>query len=142
MVKVGATFASEHTTRVELEGRLVGLDGNRDWLLNKSGHEGIVGVLLDVSVGSDLQLGVVARLVVGHAFAVLASCAGGVRVVRFGTKTTVALDPLKGIVHKTTIASVISKEALVARNKFLLGEGLEVIVSDLVDTLKGTSRRE
>jgi hypothetical protein len=141
VVKIGTASASKNTTRVELESGLVSLDGNRDGLLNKGRHKSFIRVLLHIGVRGDLQLGVVARGVV-LAVTILASGTGGVRVVRLGAKTAVVLDPLEGIVHKTTIASVITKEALVARHKLLLGEGLEVIVSDLVDTLKSTSGRE
>ena len=141
MIKAGSALAGEDTARVKLEGGLVGLDGHRHGLLLKGRHKGRVGVLLDIGVRGNLQLGVVARSV-GLAVLVLLGDTRHVRVVSLGTETTIGLDPLEGIVHEATVASVVTKEGRVARHKLLLREGLEVVVGDLVDTLKGTSGRE
>jgi len=106
VVQVGAASTSEDTGLVELEGSLVSLDGDGDWLLVQGRHQCRVRRSLDIGVrqrsnASDLWLG-------GIAGTGGLGCTRGVWVVSLSGKTTVLLDPGEGIVHQTTVATVIT----------------------------------
>mmetsp|Transcript_4827 Transcript_4827/g.7340 ORF Transcript_4827/g.7340 Transcript_4827/m.7340 type:complete len:264 (+) Transcript_4827:168-959(+) len=141
VVEVRSTGASEDTRLVKLEGRLVGLNSNRHRLLNKSRHKSGVTVGLNISVGLDSELRVVARGM-GLAVAILSSGARSIGVVTLRAKTSVLLNPVESVVHQTTIASMVAEDAGVARHKLLLRERLEGAILDLVSALKSTSGRE
>ena len=133
-----AGSASEDTGGVHLEGGLVGLDGDGDWLLGEGGLELVWGVLGDVSVGADgdLTLGKKVGLA-GSSGAIT----GGVWVDGF-LDHGVALGVLEGLVHKTTVATKVLQDAVVALNELLLREGKEFSRGDEVSTLEGTGGGE
>ena len=116
MVKVGSASLSDDTGVVHLEGKLVGLDGYRDW--SKSDGSGELGwaVWSDISECLDeaLSLG-------GNVFA--SSVHGSVWIVRLELKW-VLLNVLEGVVHETTVASFVAERAG-AVNELLLRVGLE-----------------
>ena len=71
----------------------------------------------------------------------LAACCAGtsntlIRVVGFGTDTTVTLDVGKGIVHETTVATLVAFG--VAGDKHLFGKGHEFAGGDGVSTFGRT----
>jgi len=125
---LAAKLGLQDTRLVQLEDRAVSLDGNRDGLLVDGGEEGGLVVLGDVSVAGDGGSGLAA----GRALAGGAT-AGGVRVVLLGADT-VLLDPLEGVVHETTVATLVAGGAA-AGDEVLLGEGDELAVLDEVVTL-------
>ncbi len=142
VVQVSTASTSEDTRLVELEGRLVGFDGNRDWLLVQGRHHGGIRVLGDISVGdwsnaSDLgNLGVAST-----------SSLGGARdiwVSSFSADTAILLDPLESIIHQTTIAAHVSAAVLevVTVNKVLFREGLQGLVGIEISTFQSTSGGE
>jgi len=142
VVQVSTASTSEDTRLVELEGSLVSLDGDRDWLLVQGRHQSRIRVLGDVSVGdwsntSDLgNLGVASTSGLGGA--------RGVWISSLSSKTTVLLDPGEGIVHQSTIAAVIATTVGqgVTVNQVLLREGLEGTKLVLVGTFQSTSGGE
>jgi len=142
VIQVGSAITSEDTRLVELEGGLVSLDGDRDWLLVQGRHQSRVRSGGNISVGDwgnagNLWLGGVAST----------SGPGGARdvwVVGLSGKTAVLLGPGEGIVHQATVAAVISATVgqVVAINQVLLREGLERTSLELVSTFQSTSGRE
>jgi len=144
VIQVGSASTSEDTRLVELEGGLVGLDGDRDWLLVQGRHQSRVRGSGNISVGkrsnaSDLWLGGVTG----------SASLGGARdvwIVSLSGKTTVLLDPGEGVVHPATVAAVVSTNwgalQVVAINQVLLREGLESTSLELVSTFQSTSGRE
>jgi len=112
---------------VELESRLVGLDGNGYWLSVEGSLE-LTGLFANIVVvgDGDLTLGLVifARTSPGVVF-----------VVRFEHEW-VRLKIGEGVVHETTVATMIVH--FVAVNKLLLGEGEELTLSNEVSTLNTT----
>ena len=63
----------------------------------------------------------------------------GVRVILFGTESTVLFDPSEGIVHESARAPVVYG---IARNEILLGKRDEIAIGNLIGTLERTSRGE
>jgi len=131
VVEVSSALSRVHdTTSVHLEDRLVGLDGDGDWLLSNSSLELFNGLRLNVSVGRDLSNN-------GHSLGLASgnsALARGVWVLRLGFNT-VLFEVLEGLVLPTTLAA---EAGLVARDKLLLREGLELAVGDLVNTFSSS----
>jgi hypothetical protein len=121
-----ACWAVEHTAGVELEAVLVGLNGDRYWLVGNSGDEG--GVRVDWHIGEAGDG--------GGSGASLLACAisAGVGVCRLSADTLVVNDVLEGIVHQTAVATLVALSAG-AVNELLLGERHEGAGLDEVDTL-------
>merc|ERR1712178_574219 len=101
MVELGAASAREDTALVELEARLVGLDGDRDRLLLDGSLKLRLGVGLDIGVARDLDSSW--RGLGGRASASLAS-------VGVGRLENIALglDVLEAVVHEATVAALVS----------------------------------
>jgi len=108
VVKFSIAFA-EDTRVVELE--VVGIDGNRDGLFGDGGSQLVGASLLDVSVSGDFEVS-------GLDFAFLVS--GNIGVFVF-SGDTVFHDEFEGIVHKSSIASLVI-EACGAVNKLRFRE--------------------
>ena len=133
-----AGSASKDTGGVHLEGGLVGLDGDGDWLLGEGGLELVWGVLGDVSVGADSDLALGKKVgLAGSSGAIT----GGVWVDGF-LDHGVALGVLEGLVHKTTVATKVLQDAVVALNELLLRKGKEFSRGNEVSTLEGTGGGE
>lgn len=100
-------------------------------------HAGLESVLRsrgDISVSSE------GRTNVGGVVSAL-SLDGLIGVAGLSVNSTVLDDVLEGIVHQTTIASIVSI-AGGAVHQVLLGEGDKVSSGNLVDTLSGSSGGE
>ena len=134
VVQVGAARGGEHTRLVELEGGLVGLDGDRHGLLRDGGHQCSVRVRLHVSIRRrcDFRIDGVLRLSAG------ASSLCGTRhvhVVGLVGKTPVLLDPAECIVHEASIADMEkSLNNLFAKNieKYFSPAGISATVLEVV----------
>lgn len=104
------------TRTVELEGRVGGINSNRDWLNSNSFLEGGFVSRVNIGVGRDggssVSGGVLARVAVS----------GGVRVRSFSVNSLVVNDVGEGIVHQTSSTSVVSLGGG-AVDEVLLGEG-------------------
>lgn len=140
VVKVLAALAGEDTRLVQLEGGLVGLDGDRDGLLSNGRHQSVDAVRSDVGVGlggGTSDVGVTSLL----AGAGLLGGTRGVRILVLSGNTTVLLDEGEGIIHPATVAASIGTSD-VARNQLLLREGEQVAILVVVSTLKSTSGGE
>jgi hypothetical protein len=55
VIKVITASASDNTSLVGLEGALVGLNGNRNWLLSKSSHKSSLALWGNILVSGDLD---------------------------------------------------------------------------------------
>lgn len=140
VVKVLAALAGEDTRLVQLESRLVGLDGDRDRLLGNGRHQGRDTVRGHISVARRSSSGDVG-VAGGLAGARSTSGSGGVRILVLSGKTTVLLDVGEGIIHPATVAASISATNI-TRHQLLLGEGQKVTVLVVVGTFDSTSGRE
>jgi len=141
VVQRGTASSSEDTRLVQLEGGLVSLDGDGDRANVQGGHHGGVGVLGDINIRGDGRAGHLGAS--GLAGLVL----GGVWVGGLSAETTVVLDPLKGVVHETTIAAHVGSLvglvlAVVAIHQVLLREGDQGSLLVVVGTLEGTGGGE
>jgi len=130
VVELATASAGDDTTGVELEGGLVGLDGDGDWGLGDGGLElgggwGNIGETFDGSntSGFDVRAG---------------SVLTGVWVGGLELKW-VLLDIFEGVVHKTTVAALVN---LIAIDELLLGEGLELAGLEEHSALDGTGGGE
>jgi len=119
---------------VQLEGVVAGIDGNRHGLLSNSGLESTLGTRGNISVSRDGGTNVGSR-------ESALSLDTLIRVAGLGVNTTVLDDVLEGVVHQTTIATIVSVAAR-AISQVLFRERDKVSSGDLVDTLNGTSGRE
>ena len=133
VVELGSTAGGvvEDTALVELEGHLVGLNGDGGGSSLDGGLHGGGRVGLDVDVAgvvSDTGNGGVAGSISGLVWVV------GLEI------SLVGLVPLECALHGATRASHGS--VVVAINELLLGEGLEGSVRDEVGTLKSAGGRE
>jgi len=124
VVEVLSTQSLDDSTEVELE--VHGVNGDGDWSVLEGGHQ-LLGVLLwDVSEASDLKETLALR--VGTV-----SVSSSVWIVSFGLNLGL-LEVLEGIVHKTSLAPLVS-EGSRAVNELLLGERNELSSGDEVGTL-------
>jgi hypothetical protein len=134
VVKGGSADTAEDTGFVELETRLVGLNGDGDGFDIRGGAESALSVS-DVLVARDLGVsGSSAGSLL--ASAILAS----VRVSGFSAET-VGLSVLEGVVHQTTVAAQVAIGTR-AVNELLLRERSEVALVDGDGALHRTSGRE
>ena len=116
MIKLGSTVSRVDTSLVKLEADVVGLDGNRDGLLVDGGHQSFLGV--DGHIGAVLQGSSLFGVIV-LAFS-LDSLVGVLRL----KGDAIVDDVVEGIVHKTTIASIVSV-GVRAVDELLLRVGVE-----------------
>jgi len=140
VVKVLAALASEDTRLVQLEGRLVGLDGDGDRLLRNGGHQSGDAVRGDIGVGLRSRLsdvGVTCLLAGSR----LLGGTRSIRILVLSGNTTVLLDEGEGIIHPATVAASITTSD-VTGNQLLLREGQQVSVLVVVSTLNGTGGGE
>jgi hypothetical protein len=131
VIELGTALASEDTTLVEHD--LIGLNSDGGWLLGNGSRESIVIIDGDVS-----ETGVLEGNLGSIVLALLVNSL--VWVVRLELNTEL-LNVLEGLVHETTIATLVT-ELLGAINELLLREGEEVTILDGIETLKGTGGRE
>ena len=120
---------------VGLEDHLVSLDGNGDGGDLEGGLELGSGSLLDILVGGD-GTNTGGLLVLAGS-----SVLGGVRVGSLLHECVSSLDVHEGVVHKTTLASVVAV-LLGAVHKLLLGERFQFSVLLEVGTLNGSGGGE
>jgi len=131
VIKSSTTTSGEDTGLVELEGRLISFDGNRDGSVNQSSLELISALGGDEFVTSvDLisLLGVITALAISSS----------VGIVRFSFET-VGGSVFHSLVHPTTLASVISGVAI---KDLLFREREELTSLDEVETFESTGGRE
>jgi len=123
------------SSAVELEGRLRGINGNRDGLhgngLSKSGLRSRG----NISEGSD------GRSAVGSRVLALVGSRGGVGIRSFSIDSLVGNDVLEGVVHETSVASVVSLGNR-AIDEVLLREGDESSGGEEVASFNGSSSGE
>jgi hypothetical protein len=136
VVELEAAATIEDTRCVHLEVRVDG-NGYRDGSDVKGGlkSSNILGLDVYETRGGRGRVN-------GARGAALASggrVARSVGVIGLRAETTVALDPVKGLVHPATVAASID---IVAINELLLGELLKRASLLLVSTLDGTSGGE
>jgi len=128
MVQRSAVAVLHDTSHVCLPS-LGGINGDGEW--TTGGDEGLHGGfgVLDILVAGDLdgnlfELGLVAGSGTSHS--------GGVWVLGFGVNTAILNNPFEGVVHESSLASVVS--VVGALDEFFLGEGLEVLGGQVVLT--------
>ena len=97
MIKICSAITGDDTTCVKLESHLIGLDGNRDWLLLNSSLQLSWVVWEDIDISCDFTN-------LFSSFDLTCSAYSGVWVVGFSHEW-VLNDVLEGAVHKTTIAA-------------------------------------
>jgi len=100
VIKLCAAAACENSARVELEDRLIGLDGNGDRLLRNSVHERLLIIRCNVFETSHAALGDSYRATGSFASAT----SGGVPIA-FLRADRIFLSIGKGIVHETSLAT-------------------------------------
>jgi len=101
VIELVSTSGGDDSTGETLESRLVGLNGDRDWLLGNGGHE-----LLDIS-SWDICVAYDCSDTIGfivYALVVLA----GVRVICLSLEW-VALNVFEGVVHESSLTSIVSE---------------------------------
>jgi len=130
VVELGSTSSGNDTTGVHLEDGLVGLDGDGDWSLADGSLE------LGGGGGDILETGNLTNTLGGLVLA--GTVHTSVWVAGFELKW-VALDVFEGVVHETTVATLVD---LVAVDELLLGEGLEFAGGKEFSTLDGTGGGE
>jgi hypothetical protein len=134
VVKFVATrFVVKDTGRVKLERRFIGFNRNR---YRTEGNGGFQLCLIafghiDVPRQGDSRF---ARVPTG----LTDRCVG---ICGIQTNTTVGFDPSIGIVHCTTVATIITP-IVVTIHQLLLGQGIQRATCDLVSSLKRPSCRE
>lgn len=122
-----AELAREDSTGVELNG--VGGNGNRGWVQGDGGKESVAIVLRNILPASDDDVGVLGL----SGLALLISTLVWVSSLELDT---VLLDVVEGVVHQTTVATVVSFSSR-AVNELLLGELVKWVTVDLGDTFEG-----
>jgi hypothetical protein len=114
MVELVAAGAGEDTRLVELEARLIGLNGNGDRLHVDGGLELVLVLRCDILEGSDAHRR-------RRGLGLLASASlGSVRVLGL-EGVALGLDVLEAVVHETTVAALVT-EGAGAVDELLLGE--------------------
>jgi len=136
MVQLGAASSLEDTIAVQLEARLVSLNGNGDGLLGDGSDELALLVLGNIRVRGD------GGSVAGSLGSLAGQRAlGDIGVVGLGGDTAILDDVLKGVVHQTTLAALVTLGNR-AINQLLLAERDEVLGGNGVGTLDGASGGE
>ena len=136
MVELGTAGTSEHSAGVRLESHLVGLNGHRNGLLGDGGHESRGGTSLHISVRSR---GGTSNRVASTTAGAGGASTRGVRVGRLSLNATVGGNPGEGIVHPTSVATVVG---LVTGYELLLREGGQGTSLEEVGSLEGTGGGE
>ena len=134
VVQVVTAGSGEDSTTVKLEGGLVGFDGNRDGLLSNCTHQSVLILLRYISVVRDLD----DLLAAGGLAASLRSL---VWIRGFPAESSFVDDVFEGIVHETTVASLVSVASR-AINQLLFRKADQVPVVDVVDAFYAASGRE
>jgi hypothetical protein len=132
VIKIVTAELLDNTTSIELEDELVGLDGNRDGLVNEGSLHGS-----NVS-NSDVGISLVDLVSLGGVISAL-SVNTLVRIVSFGFNT-VGSSVSQSISHQTTVATLVSVSITI--NELLFREGDEVLVVDEVEAFEGASGGE
>lgn len=125
MVQSGSARSVENTRFVLHDS--VGVDGDGDNSLGDGG--------LELVVVRSWNIGVSRNLGDWSSSSLASSLDGGVRVGGLGLDSVVS-DVLEGVVHPTTVATMVSVGSG-AVNQLLLGEGGERVTSDLVGCFSG-----
>ena len=123
VVKCGAApGVVKHTGFVKLKGTFVGFDGHGHGANGDGGLQGIFVFLWHVGVAGQSD---------GRGASGLAGTVGRrVRVVGFGAETAVAFDVGKGVVHETTVATLVTffvaidQHLFTQRHQFAGGNGV------------------
>jgi len=103
-LSAAASWLVVDTTTVELEGGLRGIDGNRDWTNCGDGS-------LEIRLAARSDISVSGYLGTNIGWVVLAGSGYGlVWVAGLGIDSAL-FDVLEGIVHKTSVASLVSETA-------------------------------
>jgi len=101
VIKRGAADAAEDTRFVELKARLIGFNGDTDWLNINGGAQSVFGVgHILVATNFGVRGGSARRSLASTIF-------GSVRIGGFSAKT-VGLHVFEGVIHKTTRASKVT----------------------------------
>jgi len=138
MIQLGgrASWLIVDTTRIELEGLLGGIDGDGRWTnLPDGGEEGGLGSRWDVLEAGD------SGTLVGSVVLASVRSSGGVRVRGLSVNSVVRDDVLESLVHKSTIATLISLGSR-AVNQVLLRERDERTLLDFPGSLHRSRGRE
>lgn len=137
MIKLGgrASWLVVNSSRVQLEGHVGSINGNRDWVVSN-------GVLKSSfrSRGNISVVGDGGTNVGSVEFAGVWSCSS-VWVGFFGINSVVGNDVLEGLIHQTTIATHVALSSG-AVNQVLFGEGDELFSLQEVDSFDGSSGGE
>jgi hypothetical protein len=131
----GAVGLVVDTSRVELERLMRSIDGYRGRVLGNGGFEGTFASRGDIVVagksGSNVSTFETASV----------RSSGGVRVRSLGINSVVGDDVGEGLVHKTTVATLVSLGGG-AIDKVLLRKAHESSLAEKVNTFSGTSGGE
>jgi hypothetical protein len=129
---LAAVSVIENASLVQLEGRLIGLDSNRDRPRVQSWDHARFALNISETSNGYNRL---ARFLAGT----VEAATGGVRVVRFSTQA-VGFDPSERMIHEAAIAAGVSAavSSIVTRDQVLLAELSQVLVVDLVGAFDGT----
>ena len=125
MVQISGAVVGHDSSGVELEVPGLGVDCDGDGLEVQGGDQLVGGVLGHVHKTGVFEGG-------GEGLA--SSVTGGVRI-GFLSRDSVGLDPFECLVHKTSVAALVS--VLAAVHQGLFGELLDFSVFDGVETFEG-----
>lgn len=130
VVKVGSAVSCVDSALVELEGKVVSLDGNWNGGLGNCSQQAVLFINGDLSAVTDGP-GLISS-------SVFAGWSNSLVWVLALSGNSVILDVEEGKVHQTTSATIVSIW-VGAVNELLLGEGLEGVFGKEVSTLNRTS---
>ena len=106
MVEIGTTIGSKNPRFVELKVGLVSLNGDRERLTRESREEGIIIRRSNIDEGRYFRA--IDRMTSIETGAGSLGLSRDIRIIVFGAKTAVFVNPIKGIIHKTAITTVVA----------------------------------
>jgi len=134
VVKRAAASSGQNTTLVELEGRLISLNGDRDGLGVNGGTQSVLSVS-DVLVSRDHGVGLSSA---GRGLASAISSSVGVSSL---SAQAILHDIFEGVVHQTTVTASVTVSTS-AVNKLLFGERVQDTMFQEDSTLNTASGGE